>query len=369
MQSRKNFYTLKGGDTVQLTKTRDELIKLGVDVDISLDWSPNLSNYDIVHLSNVTRIQETYIQIQNAIKQHKPVVLSTIFWPMEEFEKNGQVGIRKFINEHFHIDNIERIKALARYVKDPESRNLATRNLINVGYSTMQHFVIENTDFFLPNAELEMEALERTFNFKSEKYVVVPNAVDLELADQAMEEDIPEEYEKFRDAVICVGRIETRKNQVALAKALERTSLKVIFVGNVSNNQKEYFNELMMYVNKNPNFYYLPYIDNKDIYKLYRVCKVSALPSWLDTPGLVSLEAAAMGCNLAVSSKGTTKEYFGDYAEYCEPDDISSIRTAVLNAFNKEKTEQLEKIIRKKYTWTEAAKKTLEGYNKVLKNI
>ena len=75
IQSRKNFYTLRGGDTVQLLKTKEELEKLGVDVDISLEYEPDLTGYDIVHLSNVTRVQETYLQVKNAKKQNKPILL------------------------------------------------------------------------------------------------------------------------------------------------------------------------------------------------------------------------------------------------------------------------------------------------------
>lgn len=368
MQSRSNFYTLKGGDTVQLLKTKEQLEKLGVEVDISLEWNPDLSEYDAVHLSNVTRIQETYLQMKNAKKQNKPVVLSTIFWPMEEFERNGQVGVRKFLNEHLHIDSIERIKAVVRYIKDPESRNIATRNLFTVGYTKMQKYVVSNADLYLPNAELEMKELEKEFAFETDKYVVVPNAIDLTLADNALQEETPEEYEKYRDAIICVGRIETRKNQLALVKALKDTDYKLVIVGAVSDNQRAYFEEMMTYIDKNPNFYYLPYIDNADLYKLFKVCKVSTLPSWLDTPGLVSLEAAVMGCNLAVSVRGTTKEYFGEHASYCEPDDLDSIRKAVDEAFARPKDGELAKIIREKYTWNRAAEETLKGYNAVLKN-
>ena len=80
MQSRKNFFELRGGDTVQLEKTKMELEKLGVEVDFSLDFEPDLSNYDLVHLSNVTRIQETYLHVKNAKKQGKPIVLSTTYF-------------------------------------------------------------------------------------------------------------------------------------------------------------------------------------------------------------------------------------------------------------------------------------------------
>lgn len=366
MQGRSNFFELKGGDTIQLLKTKEQLEKLGVEVDISLEWTPNLDKYDLVHLSNVTRIQETYLQMQNAKSQNKPVVLSTIFWPMDEFEKTGQFGVRKYINKHLSIDNIERVKALARFIKDRRSRNAATKNLIKIGYSAMQKYVVDNADYYLPNAELEMEELKKHFSLDSDRYIVVPNAVDISLVDNAINEKIPDEFLKYKDAVICVGRIETRKNQLALVEALMDSTYKLLIVGSVSNNQRKYFKKISRLIDQNPNFYYLPYIANEDIYKLYRVCKVEALPSWLDTPGLVNLEAAAMGCNLAISTRGTTKEYFKEHASYCEPDDLASIRKAVDDAFNKSSRSELKELIRKEYTWEMAAKKTLECYNKVL---
>ena len=55
MQSRKNFFELRGGDTVQLEKTKMELEKLGVEVDFSLDFEPDLSNLSLIHISEPTR--------------------------------------------------------------------------------------------------------------------------------------------------------------------------------------------------------------------------------------------------------------------------------------------------------------------------
>lgn len=366
MQSRKNFYTLKGGDTVQLLKTKAELEKLGVKVDISLEYEPDLTDYDLVHVSNLTRIQETYLHVQNAVKQNKPIVLSTIYWPMGEFEKNGQVGLRKIVNKCLNLDNEERIKAFARMLKDKSTRDIATKNLIKIGYSKMQEYVINNVDYYLPNSEMEMEMLRRHFCVKEDSYSVIPNAIDDEIAMKQYLSCDNEIFEKYKDAIICVGRIEPRKNQLALVKALDGLDYKLILVGAVSNNQKKYFGEIKKYLDKNPNFYYIPRIENENLYQLYKMCRVSVLPSWLDTPGLVSLEAGAMGCSLAVSEKGSTTEYFGDYAEYCTPDSLDSIRQAVKRAYDKTKTDELRNKILSNYTWKIAAKKTLDSYNKVL---
>ena len=366
MQSRKNFFELRGGDTVQLEKTKMELEKLGVEVDFSLDFEPDLSNYDLVHLSNVTRIQETYLHVKNAKKQGKPIVLSTIYWPMDEFERLGQVGIRKFINSHVKIDTEEKIKAIARYLKDKNSRNEATRNLWKIGYTKMQKYVVDNVDYFLPNSEMEMDEFCKSFGVEKDRYKVIPNAIDADIARKQDEVEIPKEFEKYRNAIICVGRIEPRKNQLSLVKALDKSNYKLILVGAVSDNQKSYFNEIKEIMDRNPNFYYISKIENSKLYQLYKVCKVSTLPSWLDTPGLVSLEAAAMGCNLAISSKGSTTEYFINMAEYCLPDDINGIRSAIDRAYAKPKNDKLKNRIFENYTWKIAGQKTLEAYKTIL---
>ena len=366
MQSRKNFFELRGGDTVQLEKTKMELEKLGVEVDFSLDFEPDLSSYDLVHLSNVTRIQETYLHVKNAKKQGKPIVLSTIYWPMDEFERLGQVGIRKFINSHVKIDTEEKIKAIARYLKDKNSRNDATRNLWKIGYTKMQKYVVDNVDYFLPNSEMEMDEFCKSFGVEKDRYKVIPNAIDADIARKQDEVEIPKEFEKYRNAIICVGRIEPRKNQLSLVKALDKSNYKLILVGAVSDNQKGYFNEIKEIMDRNPNFYYIPKIENSKLYQLYKVCKVSTLPSWLDTPGLVSLEAAAMGCNLAISSKGSTTEYFINMAEYCLPDDINGIRSAIDRAYAKPQNDKLKNRIFENYTWEIAGQKTLEAYKTIL---
>lgn len=366
MQVRSNFFTMPGGDTVQLTKTADCLRASGVKVDFSTDFFSDLSNYDLVHLSNVTRIHETYLCAKNAVKQKKPIALSTIYWPMEEFEQQGQIGLRRVLSSHLSIDQIERMKAVARMLVDAEARNRATTCLLTVGYTQMQQYVLNHANCLLPNSEIEMRKLEENFGIRGKQYIVIPNAIDGNIAKKAYAAKDDPEFDKYANGVICVGRIETRKNQLSLVKALDGMGYRLVLVGAVSKNHRAYYNQIMEIVERNPEFYYIPEIDNSKLYSLYKRCKVSALPSWLDTPGLVSLEAGSMGCNLVVSSRGSTYDYFGEYASYCEPDDVGSIRRAIMTELAKERNDQLRQRIFEKYTWDEASKKTKEAYEVIL---
>lgn len=367
MQIRNNVFSCPGGDTVQMQKTKQELEALGYDVDLSLELRPNLESYDLVHLFNLTRVQETYIQVQNAVEQNKPIVFSTIYWPNAEFEKKANVGVRKLLGKALNVDQMESLKAAAKFFL-LGNHDDGTRHLMTHSYQRMQRYILEHTDIFLPNAMEEMNQIEKVLGFhaRREQTVVVPNAIDLESAQAAMRQPVCDEFEKYRDWLICVGRIDTRKNQLALLQAIKGSPYRLLLVGKCSPGQKPYFHKVMKAIAGNPSIQYLEHIENSKLYQLYKVCRVSVLPSWFETPGLVSLEAAAMGCNIVVSDKGTTKDYFGKYAYYCNVMDSVSIRKQIDRAYETPFDEAFREKIFSEYTWKKAAEKTAEGYRQAL---
>ena len=82
----------------------------------------------------------------------------------------------------------------------------------------------------------------------------------------------------------------------------------------------------------------------------------------METPGLSSLEAGIMHTNVVVTKKGDTEDYFKQYAFYCEPDDLESIRTAVKQAYESPFDYNfLERIINN-FKWEDTAKQTYQGY-------
>jgi glycosyltransferase involved in cell wall biosynthesis len=86
----------------------------------------------------------------------------------------------------------------------------------------------------------------------------------------------------------------------------------------------------------------------------------------METTGLASLEAAAMGCSLVVTPNGDTREYFADFAEYCDPGDQRSIRDAVMRAYENGPPPDLARRIRGNFTWEKAAEATYCAYKRVL---
>lgn len=362
MQIRDNYLTGPGGDTIQFLKTKEYLEKIGVEAVISTELEPDLSGFDLVHLFNLTRIQETYIQAKNAKKQGKKIALSTIYWPYDEINDAGFKGIRQFVYKILPNDRIENVKALYKYIFRGE-RNKGCRALILGTYSKMQKWVVENSDICLPNAAKEMEKIDEYLHVEKQ-YVVVPNAIDLIGVNAALEYN-GKEFDEYKDYIICVARISRRKNQMLLVEAVKNTEYKVLFVGKSSPGEMDYYQEFIEAIKQNPNIKHIEAIPNADLYKLYKVCKVSVLPSWFETPGLVSLEAGAMGCNIVITDKGTTRDYFGDMAYYFELNS-ESLKIELEKAYKEEPNYMLQKKILSEYTWEKAAEKTLEGYFRII---
>jgi hypothetical protein len=87
-------------------------------------------------------------------------------------------------------------------------------------------------------------------------------------------------------------------------------------------------------------------------------------------PALTSMEAALAGCAIVVGNQGAEREYFGDFAYYCNPADIDSVREAVLAAWEDRdvaRREAFREYILKRYTWSETARVTAEAYEQVLR--
>ena len=117
---------------------------------------------------------------------------------------------------------------------------------------------------------------------------------------------------------------------------------------------------------KRGNVYFLGEVKHEHMGPLYARAKVHALPSWYETPGLANLEAGLLGCNLALSDRGSVREYFGSQAYYCEPGNVRSIRTATLQAYRAERSGKLSRLIKENYTWDKVARRTLDCYQTIL---
>jgi glycosyltransferase involved in cell wall biosynthesis len=95
---------------------------------------------------------------------------------------------------------------------------------------------------------------------------------------------------------------------------------------------------------------------------LYRRARVHVVPSWFETTGLVSLEAALSGCSIATTDRGYAGEYFDRFAWYLDPGKEGSILQAVRGAWDDPPSPELRERILDRYTWSHVARATLAAY-------
>lgn len=361
-QSRKTLYSAPGGDTIQILKTKEFLEKRGITVDISLELTPDVSQYDIIHVFNLMRPQELYLQVKNAKKYGKRVALSTIYGPYEEYEKKARGGLLQIINNLLSITQIEYLKVIARAILNFEFSKGTLIYLIN-GHKNLQRKIINKVDVFLPNSESEMQRVAKDFQLKHYNYVNIPNAVDQTKFDFDRTSINPE-LEQYRNCILCVSRIEGRKNQLNVIRACKDLPYKFVFIGKAGVNFKKYFEQCKD--EATDNMFFLGQMEHEKLAQFYKLAKVHILASWMETPGLSSLEAGIMHTNIVVTKKGDTEDYFKDFAFYCEPDNLKSIHNAVYKAYNSNYNKEFSDYIKSNYTWENTAIQTLKGYTSIL---
>ena len=300
---------------------------------------------------NITRPAD----ILKHARSGKPYVVSTIFVEYTGYDKGERRGWKGRLFKSLAPGSIEYVKAIGRFLKGNDK--IVSKEYFWTGHNTSIRKILQNAACLLPNSENEYRRLRNTYGI-DKKYVVVPNGVDPEVfhPNSGMQ--------KERNMVLCVGRIEGRKNQLNLIRAMNGTDFQLHLVGDPAPNQPDYYMTCKKEAGQNIKF--IPGLPPASLVQYYKKAKVHVLPSWFETTGLTSLEAAAMGCNIVISDCGDVKEYFGDMAVYCDPTSPASIRAAIEKAANTDTDPALSEIINSKFTWEQAAFITNEAYNAIV---
>lgn len=324
--ARPDYYTNPAGDTVQMISTGQILKNLGVEIGISSDPNILLASYDLVHIFNITRIKESYMQFLNAQKQKKRIVISPIYWNPRLFLQSQNSGPNSL--------------AVWKHTQPMRARLLRECELV------------------LPNAKSEMDAIKVDFP-QTAPYRVIPNGFPdtFPQADPALfRQRFPSLPVEF---ILCVARISPRKNQMWLARVCQELDLPLVLVGPINN--RNYFEK----VRSARGVIYLGALQGELLASAYKAAKVHALPSWFETPGLSSLEAAACGTTVLSTDQGSVREYFEEMAIYIDPRNQESLRPALEQSLRANPV-PLQDHIRSCYSWSQVASLTLGAYQSVL---
>ncbi len=351
--ARSTLYTIPGGDTIQMASITKHLGSLGIDTTIRLTHEPiDYKEYDLLHFFNITRPADIIYHIKRTAT---PFVASPNLVLYSEYDKRFRKGLPGFILRLFPNYCIEYIKVLGRWLNGTDK--LKSISYLWTGQHKSIRQILKRAAFVLPNSNMENGKLSEIFQVAPE-YRIIPNGVDPDLF------SYDETIQKDEQMILSVARIEGLKNQLNLIKGLNNTEFKVFIIGSCAHNQKSYYN--LCRKAAAPNIQFLGRVCQEELVQYYQKAKVHILPSWFETCGLSTLEAAVMGCNIVVTEKGYTREYFGDHALYCDPSSPDSILKAVRKATARKQDYLLRDKILRDYTWQRAAFLTSQAYNQTL---
>ena len=329
-----------GGGEILLLKTKEYLEKEGVYCKLFDIWNDKLDNFDILHVFGA--IKDCMGLMQTARNKGVKVVLVPIFFST----------LQRTLYEHGGLKR--KAAACLRHIA-----KAAFPFLPSGRRSTMLA-----ADAIIPNSYAELKQIERLFGIDRKKMHVIPNCVDSDF-EYGDERPFISKY-NVKDFVLSVGRIEPRKNQLNLIRALKDFKAPLVMIGDPVSHYPDYYRQCRSEAGSN--VVLVGRIGHEDplLRSAYKACRCFVSQGWFETPGLAALEAALAGANVATTNMGCTKEYFRDLAEYFSPSSLKSIRSAAEKAFNKNKNRLLQKYVRENLLWDVAAKKNVEVYKKVL---
>jgi glycosyltransferase involved in cell wall biosynthesis len=339
-----------GGDTVVTKEYMHTLDSMGVETEFSCDPDTVMDQFDIIHIINLSMTGSTEKLAQSASRQQKPFVVTTL---QEDFPK-----FRSKV--HFAAN---RLTAYVKSGQKPETLKYFSEAIHQVPHSThlTSPFAAHCANRLLACGEHEASLLQHMFprafvsivKFGTSKQVQTP--VNKELFTSAY---------NVSDFVLCVGRVEPRKNQLMLLTALEHDDIPIVFVDGTTTYSPSYKNACMNF-KRNSKTIFTGRLSNEMLVSAYMSAKVHCLPSFYELPGLVSLEAVRYGCKVTASSWGTLPDYLGNTIRYFEPDNYKNLRDTLFDTIESEVNPDLMSLA-ESFTWEKSATDVLSIYKEIL---
>ncbi|EOD9046546.1 glycosyltransferase family 4 protein [Klebsiella quasipneumoniae] len=348
-----------GGDTYQIEQYKKHLESYGetVTINCNLNFPKDSDFYILVNLDRPIELNIYYAMLKKFHLEEKAILLPIhhSLDAINKFELHSRSGWLGFVSKIITKYNTrEKIKNIYRAINYPILRKAAFLHLF-VDYDSKLKEILKQVNYCIVLSFTEIENIKKDYGVDiSEKAVLVRNGVDLipELSDNIDNRDI--------DVLVC-GRIEERKNSLAILRELGQTNLTVVFVGGENLNNKKYVTRFKNEISKYSNITFIGKKKPEDLISLYRHSRFHVSASWFEVASLVDLEAYAYGCQVISSTEGSTHEYLKDNARYISPHNIKSLTDLLTEPYSDKNPSEQYQYINQNYTWKIASKK-LHGF-------
>ncbi|QGG55271.1 glycosyltransferase family 4 protein [Paenibacillus sp. B01] len=247
------------------------------------------------------------------------------------------------------------------------SKQEVIRNKILVRFSAQRAKQVHTVSQYSKSKIVEL------YGIPEHKVKVVPNGVDLtRFTSEGKNESAGLIEQKYgvRDYILTVGRIEPRKNHIALLEAykiLMEKNIKVgplVIVGKPDFGFQDFFNRIDELQLK-PYVHIIESVDDRMLPHIYRAASVFVYPTFAEGFGIPPIEAMASGVPVVSSNTTAIPDVIGDAGIMVDPESYSEIATSI--ATITKNSELKERLIKKgltqaeKWTWEAAAKHFIQS--------
>ncbi len=305
---------LVGGTAEQLRQYARAISERGGEVVLHVGAGRPAGRFDVAHVFNVDWPLEAAGHMDVALSCADRVVLSPVHhdraWELA-YHAAGRDGLSRRVSSVVGLDGFLRVRGVVQAAPEPRLWTEAGRQLLG-GVARRQRAMLDRADAWLVASPRETDGILRDFGVAPKPTQVIRNGGawvddDVELP------GLPEEF------VLCVARVEARKNQLGLAQAALDLDVPVVFVGPPNPRHRAYVRRFEAILSEHRSLTWLPALGRRETLALFRRAALHTLASWYELSALVDSEAAVAGCPILTTARGHSRDLLGDDAVYWDP--------------------------------------------------
>ena len=365
--------SMGGGDGVQIRETAQRLANRGHQVVAVNSDQPDPRGFDLVHIFNCRAPQSFEQQIASCRAAGVPTVVSPI-WVSIPQAIWGSRGSMAVVNRLVQEPGAQADQGLRQLIGreltvhlDDGSIEADGRGSRDMSWMKRVGALLQGVDGLLPNSFLELKAVQQDLHWCGDCFEIAHYGVDPRLFLDADPEPFRQKFGIQGPFVVQAGRIEPAKTQLMLCWALRNTNLPLVLIGKTRSWQG--FADRCREILGN-RLTIIDHLPQELLASAYAASSVHVLTSWMETCGLVTLEAALAGAPVVGSTFGHELEYLHNDCWWADPANPDSIRDAVVSAWKAGRTDarpvRLKRRILEEFNWERTADATERLYDRVL---